>query len=63
MKGWSLNSSGFSDCLQVCERTTDEVQCISKSVGADILAEAILPQEATEHQCFQFEVSKEDQIG
>ena len=39
------------DCRQVCDRTNDEVLFISKGVGggADILAEAILLQEADEH--------------
>ena len=55
------------DCLHVCERTNDEVQFISNGVGgcSDILAEAILLQEAVKHHSVSSltEVSKQDQIG
>ena len=55
------------DCLKACERTNDEVQCISKRVGggAYILAQAILSQETVEYHSVSslIEVSKQDQIG
>ena len=49
----------FIDCLQVCERTNNEVHGIAKGVGggADILAEAIPRQKVAEHECFQFDWS------